>query len=458
MADYISKLSAYEGCRVLIIGAGKSGMAAARLLSPVADKIVVSDAKVAEELGAIPYNIADLGGSFVGGTQDESLLEGVDFVVRSPGVPWEIPVLSAARGKGYEIIGELELAYRVLPSDSIIAVTGSNGKSTTTALIGAMFEEAKIPHVVAGNIGRALSDAIVEVERDTVVILEVSSFQLEDTVRFRPKVGVILNLSADHLDHHGSEEEYFNKKWRLFEGQSDDDWAVLNGAEPQVYKGRHRITGKILIFNGFDRSEQGVRKEAERLVYNFRGNEGTILPVKEVKLPGKHNLENAMAASICAIAMGVSPTPIAAALRSFPGLPHRLELIERVNKVDFINDSKATNVASAVVGISSFSKPVVLIAGGKHKGGSFEDLAKAVKQHCKAVVVYGEAAGLIADEIGDEVPVERCETIKEAVGKAKSLAKAKDIVLLSPACTSWDQYGSFEERGDDFRKAVMGLK
>ncbi len=350
------------------------------------------------------------------------------------------------------------MAYQVLPTDKIIAVTGSNGKSTTTALIGAIFEEAGIPQVVAGNIGRALCAANVEGKPETTVILEVSSFQLEDTVQFRPTVGVLLNLAADHLDHHGSEEEYFNKKWRLFEEQTEDDWAVLNGAEPLVYKGRHRLKGKCLIFNGFDRTEQGVRSEAGRLVYNFRDNEGTIIPEREIRLPGKHNKENAMAASIAAIAMGVSSTPIANALRSFRGLRHRLEIIDKIRDVEYINDSKATNVASAVVGISSFNRPVILIAGGKHKGGSFADLVNAIKVNCKAVVVYGEAAGTIASAIGDAVPVEECGTIREAVKKASSLAKPNEIVLLSPACTSWDQYRSFEERGDDFRKAVAGLK
>lgn len=458
MTDYISKISEFEGCRALIVGAGRSGMAAARLLSPVADRIIVSDSQAVDELGDIPRRIADMGGEFVGGAQEESLLEGVDFVVRSPGVPWEIPVLAAARNKGYEIIGELELAYRVLPTDKIIAITGSNGKSTTTALTGVIFEEARIPHVVAGNIGRALSDAIVEVEPDSVVILEVSSFQLEDTVHFRPTAGILLNLSADHLDHHGSVEEYFNKKWRIFEAQTEDDWAILNGAEPLVYNGRHRLNSKCLIFNGIDRKEQGVRSEAGRLVYNFRGNEGTIIPEREIKLPGKHNKENAMAAATAAIAMGVSSTPIANALRSFRGLPHRLEIIDRVRDIDYVNDSKATNIASAVVGISSFNGPVVLIAGGKHKGGSFDELVAAVKVSCKAVVVYGEAAGAIASAIGDAVQVEKCKTIPEAVKKASGLAKPNEVVLLSPACTSWDQYGSFEERGDDFRKTVLGLK
>jgi len=458
MTTYRTKLSQFEGCRALIIGAGKSGMAAARLLSPVADMVTVSDAKAAEELADIPRQVADMGGCFIGGPQGEELLEGVDFVVRSPGVSWDVPVLAAARDRGYEIIGELELAFRVLPGDKVIAITGSNGKSTTTALTGAIFDEAGTPYIVAGNIGRALSDALVEISDDTVVILEVSSFQLEDTVQFRPRVGVLLNLSADHLDHHGSEEEYYNKKWRLFEAQTGDDWAVLNAAEPLVYNGRHRVNGKLLFFNGFNREEQGVRAEGGRLVYNFLKNEGTIVPVNEIRLPGKHNLENAMAASCAAIAMGVSPAPIAAALRSFNGLPHRLELINNIRGVNYVNDSKATNVASAIVGINSFTEPVVLIAGGKSKGGSFAELAPVVANRCKCVITYGEAADTLGKTLSGVVAVEMCETLKEAVKKAAGIAVKGDVVLLSPACTSWDQYKSFEERGDDFRKIVLGLK
>jgi UDP-N-acetylmuramoylalanine--D-glutamate ligase len=234
-------LNQFEGSRVLIIGAARSGLGTAQALYPYADRIVLSDAKSADELPDAVKLAGNLGAETAFGEQGPELLEGIDLVVRSPGVPWDIPVLEAAVAAGVEVIGELELSYRALPTDRVIAVTGSNGKSTTVELIGRMFDAAGADAVVAGNVGRALSDVLPYVNPETTVILEVSSFQLEDVVEFHPCVAVLLNLSADHLDHHGSEEEYFARKWRLFENLTDDDWVVLSSVDPEVYKGRYRV-------------------------------------------------------------------------------------------------------------------------------------------------------------------------------------------------------------------------
>lgn len=451
-------LNQFEGSRVLIIGAARSGLGTAQALYSYADRIVLSDAKSADELPDAVRLAEKLGAETVFGEQGPELLEGVDLVVRSPGVPWDIPVLEAAVAAGIEVIGELELSYRALPTDRIIAVTGSNGKSTTVELIGRMFDAAGADAVVAGNVGRALSDALPYINPKTTVVLEVSSFQLEDIGEFHPRVAVLLNLSDDHLDHHGSVEEYFARKWRLFENLTDDDWIVLSSVDPEVYKGRYRVKGRQLFFGPDAAEAEGVWNEDNRLVYRIFGTEGRLVDVRNVKIPGAHNLLNAMAASCAALAMELSPGDIAAALRTFRGLPHRLEKITIAAGVKYVNDSKATNVASAVTGIQSFREPIVLIAGGKHKGGSFEPLVEVVGRHCRAAVVYGEAAGELEKALEGVVPVETAATVPEAVRAAVALAKSGDTVLLGPACTSWDQYAGFEERGDDFRQAVLKLR
>ena len=451
-------LGDFEGGRVLIIGAGRSGMGAVQVLYPYADRIVLSDVKSADELSEAARYAKEMGIETVFGVQGPELIEGIDLIVRSPGVPRDIPVLEAAVASGIEIIGELELSYRALPTDRIIAVTGSNGKSTTVELIGEMFEAAKADVAVAGNIGRALADVLPYIGPETTVVLEVSSFQLEDIKEFRPRVGVLLNLSADHLDHHRSKDEYFASKWRLFENQTAGDWAVLNSTDPEVYKGRYRVKSRPLFFGTEVARADGVWVEENRLVYRIFGNEGRLVGVKEVKIPGAHNLLNTMAASCVALVMELSPGEVAQAIRTFRGLPHRLDEVAFIGGVRYINDSKATNVASAVVGIQSFTEPIVLIAGGKHKGGSFDKLAEAVGRRCRTVIVYGAARAELEEAFKGVTPVESVATIPEAVRAAAAVAGSGDVVLLSPACTSWDQYGSFEERGNDFRKAVLKLR
>jgi UDP-N-acetylmuramoylalanine--D-glutamate ligase len=451
-------LEEFEGSRVLVIGAARSGLGAAQALYPYADRIVLSDVKSADELKNAVELAENLGIEIVLGEQGPDLLEGIDLIVRSPGVPWTIPVLEAAVGSGITVIGELELAYRALPTDRIIAVTGSNGKSTTVELTGKMFEAAGVDAVVAGNVGRALSDTLPYVNQETTIVLEVSSFQLEDTVKFHPYIAVLLNLSADHLDHHRSVENYFASKWRLFENQTESDWAVLSSVDPAVFKGRYRVKGRQLFFGPEVAGAEGVWDEDGRLVYRIFGTEGRLVDVRDVKMWGAHNLLNAMAASCAALAAGLSPGDIVSALRTFRGLPHRLEEISVVAGVKYVNDSKATNVASAITGIQSFGDSIILIAGGRHKGGSFEPLAEVVGRHCRAVVVYGEARGELEKAFAGVVPVETAATIPEAVRSAAALAKSGDIVLLSPACTSWDQYAGFEERGDDFRQTVLKLR
>jgi UDP-N-acetylmuramoylalanine--D-glutamate ligase len=456
VSTYEEKLEAFRGRRVLVVGLGRSGVGASRALAPVAEAVTACDQSAADELSAEARALAGAGVQLRPGEQGPDLLADVDLVVRSPGVPWEAPLIAAAREKGIELIGELELAYRLLVTDRLVAVTGSNGKSTTTALLGEIFRRAGEDVVVAGNIGVALTAVAAGLKPTTTVVAEVSSFQMEDAVTFRPRVAVLLNLAPDHLDRHGSPEEYYKMKWRIFENQRADDYAVLNADDP-LSANRDDVPAAVLRF-GLDAAPgPGVWPAGDDVAYDVRAQRGTLLPARDVRLPGPHNLSNAMAAACAALAMDVPAPAIAEALRDFAGLPHRLEFVAEVAGVRYVNDSKATNVASALTALATFETPIILIAGGKSKGEEFAALAAAARGKVRLAVLYGAAAGELAAVFDGVLPIERADTIKEAVAVTAASARAGDVVLLSPACTSWDQYHSFEERGDDFKEAVASL-
>jgi UDP-N-acetylmuramoylalanine--D-glutamate ligase len=346
-------------------------------------------------------------------TDGVDLLERVRTVVKSPGVSKEAAVIAAARERGLEVMGELELAWRLIPNE-FIAVTGTNGKTTTVELLGEMHRAADVPAVVAGNVGTPLSSLAGSIEPEAVVVCEASSFQLEDTVAFAPECAVLLNIEPDHLDRHGTFEAYREAKLRVFANQGPGDVALKPPFPPLP------------------------------------------IPAEELRLRGAHNVENAMAASAAAQARGLSPGAVADALRTFGGVPHRLEDVAEANGVTWINDSKATNVASARVGIEAFAEGVHLIAGGSLKGGGFEGLQDAVAARCKAVYLIGEAAARLAADLAPTgVPLVQCGDLERAVAEAGAAAQAGDVVLLSPACASFDQYEDFEARGAHFRELAQ---
>jgi UDP-N-acetylmuramoylalanine--D-glutamate ligase len=456
MSTYDEKLEVFRGRRVLVVGLGRSGVGASRVLAPVAAAVTACDQNAADELSAEARALADAGVELRPGEQGPELLADVDLVVRSPGVPWELPLITAAREKGVEVIGELELAYRLLVTERVVAVTGSNGKSTTTALVGEIFRRAGEDVVVAGNIGVALTAVAAGLEPTTTVVAEVSSFQMEDAVTFRPRVAVLLNLAPDHLDRHGSSEAYYEMKWRLFENQRPEDYAVLNADDPSSAS-RGELQAATLLFGRGAAPGPGVWLAGDDVAYDVRARQGTLMAARAVRLPGPHNLSNAMAAACAALAMDVPAPAIAEALREFEGLPHRLEFVAEIEGVRYVNDSKATNVASALTALATFEAPVILIAGGKSKGGDFAALAAAARGKVRLAVLYGAAGDELAAAFDGIVPLERADTIKGAAAKAAASARRGDVVLLSPACTSWDQYRDFEERGDDFKKAVAAL-
>jgi UDP-N-acetylmuramoylalanine--D-glutamate ligase len=400
----------------LIVGLARSGAAAARTLLSHGEVVGV-DRGHPEPPPGVEAHL---------GSDGVELLERVACVVKSPGVPNEAPVIATARERGIPVLGELELAWRLLPN-RFLAVTGTNGKTTTSELLGAIHREAGMAVAVAGNVGTPLSSLVEAVDEGAVIVCEVSSFQAEDSEAFAPETALLLNLAEDHLDRHGTFDAYRDAKLRVFANQTGEQVAV---APPGL----------------------GVPGSARRVVF---GDPADLpLPVEEVRLRGRHNLENAMGASAAALASGVPADAVARALRTFRGVPHRLEEVGRVGGVLYVNDSKATNVASAVRGIEAFQGGVHAILGGSLKGGGFEGLRGAVAERCRACYLIGEAAERLENDLAGAAPLRRCGDLERAVAAASAAASSGDVVLLSPACASYDQFRDYEERGERFRVLV----
>jgi UDP-N-acetylmuramoylalanine--D-glutamate ligase len=400
----------------LIVGLARSGAAAARMLLSHGEVVGVDR----DHPGRPPGVEAHLGSDGV------ELLERVASVVKSPGVPNEATVIAAARERGMPVVGELELAWRLLPN-RFLAVTGTNGKTTTTELLGAIHREAGLPVAVAGNVGTPLSSLVGGVDESAVIVCEVSSFQAEDSEAFAPETALLLNLDEDHLDRHGTLDAYREAKLRVFANQTGEHVAV---APPGL-----ELPGS-----------------ARRVAF---GDPAELpLPAEEVRLRGRHNLENAMGASAAALASGVPADAVARALRTFAGVPHRLEEVGTAGGVLYVNDSKATNVASAVRGIEAFEGGVHAILGGSLKGGGFEGLRAAVASRCRTCYLIGEAAERLERDLAGAAPLRRCGDLESAVHAASAAAVPGEVVLLSPACASYDQFRDYEERGERFRELV----
>ena len=400
----------------LIVGLARSGAAAARTLLSHGEVVGV-DRGHPEPPPGVEAHL---------GSDGVELLERVACVVKSPGVPNEAPVIATARERGIPVLGELELAWRLLPN-RFLAVTGTNGKTTTSELLGAIHREAGMAVAVAGNVGTPLSSLVEAVDERAVIVCEVSSFQAEDSEAFAPETALLLNLAEDHLDRHGTFDAYRDAKLRLFANQTGEHVAV---APPGL-----ELPGS-----------------ARRVVF---GDPADLpLGVEEVRLRGRHNLENAMGASAAALASGVPADAVARALRTFTGVPHRLEEVGTVGGVLYVNDSKATNVASAVRGIEAFQGGVHAILGGSLKGGGFQGLRGAVAERCRACYLIGEAAERLENDLAGAAPLRRCGDLEKAVAAASAAASPGDVVLLSPACASYDQFRDYEERGERFRALV----
>jgi UDP-N-acetylmuramoylalanine--D-glutamate ligase len=436
----------------LVVGLARSGQAIARLLAGLGEEVRAVDRASPEGAG----RLREVGVEVFLDSDGLASLDGTRTVVKSPGVPREAPVIAAALERGVEVVGELELAWRALPNRTV-GVTGTNGKTTTVELLGHLYRAAGEPVAVAGNVGTPLSQLAGEVDRDATVVCECSSFQLEDTDRFAPECAVFLNLAPDHLDRHRDLESYLAAKLRIFANQGNDDVAVYNADEPALSGVDLGGCARRVAFC------RGAGPDCEVAVAGgtiFHDGE-PLLAVSELGLFGEHNVANAMAAAAAALSMGLDRDAVREGLRSFAGVPHRLELVGERGGVRFVNDSKATNVASAIVGLQAFEGGVHAILGGSEKGEPFSPLLDPIRESCAACYLTGATADRLAEELAPAlaagVPLHRCTDLGDAVRRAAAAAAPGETVLLSPACASFDAFENFERRGERFRALVEEL-
>jgi UDP-N-acetylmuramoylalanine--D-glutamate ligase len=449
-----------NGKRVLVVGLGKSGVASALFLKAYGARVTVSDTKSGDDLrNEIPV-LLDHGITVETGGHGERTFQGQDLIVVSPGVPIDAPPLAQARSLGESVIGEIELAAQFLPGP-IIAITGSNGKTTTTTLTGEIMAAGGFPTLVGGNIGTPAISLAERATRDSVIVLEVSSFQLETIQTFRPKVSVVLNVTPDHLDRHRTFDAYVNAKARIFENQRGDDFTVLNADDPTCVSMAARTKAQVFWFSRQKEVERGAWVREGAVLFRDSRGQREILQVSDIPLKGAHNLENVLAAVCAGALMGCAPEKIRQAVANFKAVEHRLEFVATIRGVDYYNDSKATNVDATIKALESFPANIHLILGGKDKGSDYSVLNDLLRQRVKRVYTIGAAAAKIESQIvstkngGPELV--HAETLENAIRKASTIAQPGDIVLLAPACASFDQFKNYEQRGGLFKEIVRSL-
>jgi len=445
---------------VAVVGLGKSGVAATRLLAREGVRVYASDASdhpyggdALATLRALPGVTVDVG------RHDLARIRSAAAVIVSPGVPPDAPPLAAAREARVPILSEIDLGFRALAASGggggtrIIAITGTNGKTTTTALVAHLLRVAGLSAEAVGNIGRPLADVVLQGDHYQWLAVEVSSFQLHDSPHFAPAIGVVTNLAPDHLDRYPAVEAYYADKRLLFQNASDGDVWILNGDDAAVLDLAAGARGRRALFS-LRRSVDGWYDPSDR---RLRLGGHLLLPRDELVLLGDHNVANALAAALAVHEAGLSPGVIGEGLRSFRALPHRLEPVREVGGVRWINDSKATNIASTVVAIEAMDRPFVLLLGGRHKGEPYTRLGPLLKERCRLVIAYGEAGPQVERDLKGQVPLERGTTFEDVVARARRAARPGDAVLLSPACSSYDMFKNYEERGATFRKLVEAM-
>lgn len=452
-------MSTWAEQTVVIMGLAKSGVAAAKYLHQAGATVIANDAK-AQTACPEANELTELGIKVIcGGHPTDLISDEVDVVIKNPGVPYHIAPIQEAFARKIPIITEVELAATILQAH-LVGITGSNGKTTTTTLVGQMLTAGNLQTTVAGNIGTALIDVAPKLTEDQWLVAELSSFQLKGTAKFHPHVAACLNIYPAHLDYHQTLEDYWQSKAKLFQNQTASDFAVLNKDSQICRQIAEKVAAELIWFSRTQTLEQGVYVKAEQIVAKMpRQAEITILPVGDISLPGDFNLENCLAATAIALCCGCSPEAIAEVLRSFRGVEHRLEFVREVQGAAYYNDSKATNPQAATKAIQSFDDPLIWIAGGLDRGINFTEMVPVMSEHVKTLIAYGESAEILLER-AKEANVPNCvqvTEIDEAVKQAFLQAEAGDVVLLSPACASWDRYTSFEERGSIFKQAVHKL-
>jgi UDP-N-acetylmuramoylalanine--D-glutamate ligase len=445
-----------KGKRVLVVGLGKSGVASAIFLKDRGARVSVSDAKTEDQLPSAIPALLDKGISVETGGHGERTFRDQDLIVVSPGVPSDVPQLEKARAQGIPIIGEVELASRFLKGH-IIAITGSNGKTTTTALAGEVISMGGYEVLVGGNIGTPAISLISDATSDTYDVLEISSFQLESIETFHPEIAVILNITPDHLDRHHSFDAYVLAKARIFENQTAQDHAVLNADDPTCAGLAGRTRARVHWFSRSREVERGAFVRDGRIFWRDESGDLEIMPVSGIGLKGTHNLENVLATACVGRIIGCEPHRIRRAVEEFKAVEHRLEYVATIQGVEYYNDSKATNVDATIKALESFPGNIHIILGGKDKGSDYSVLKDLLRDRAKRVYTIGAAAGKIESQIAGAAPVLRAETLETAVKRAAESAAPGDIVLLAPACASFDQFENFEHRGRVFKEAVQAL-
>ncbi|MBI3932304.1 MAG: UDP-N-acetylmuramoyl-L-alanine--D-glutamate ligase [Acidobacteria bacterium] len=447
-----------EGQPVVVVGLARSGIAAAEFLARRGARVVATDRKGAGELAPEVLKLMEHGVALELGGHRAASFTAAAAVVVSPGVPWGLPELDAARSSGVPVIAEIELAFRHL-SGTVVAVTGTKGKSTTTAALGEMLAAAGRDVRVGGNIGRPLVGLVEGSDDATVFAVEVSSFQLEGIESFRPKIAVLLNLSTDHLDRHASFEEYASAKARIFENQTPDDWALVNVDDLETLRRSEGIRARRLLVrpSGPLPGGDGAFVEAGLARLRLGGRTETLFPLSAVRLPGAHLAGDLLVAAVAARLLGTPADAIARAVTAFRGLEHVLERVAEVRGVVFYDDSKATNVDAARRGLEAFDRPVLAIVGGRYKGGDFEDLREVAARRVKAVLAIGESQERVALALASVTPVIPCDSLAEAVERAFGAAEPGDAVVLAPGCSSFDMFRDYAERGRAFKEAVRRL-
>ena len=441
----------FKGKRVTVVGLARSGIAAARALRDLGAVVTVTDKKPVEQL---TEQLKALGSGFVkvaaGGHPERVFME-TDLIVLSPGVP-KIPPILEARRHGVKVIGELELAW-LLSDSPFVGITGTNGKSTVTTLVGLMLEKSRKKVLVAGNIGNALTEEPRLLRGQDWIVAEISSFQLEDIETFRPAVAAILNITQDHLDRYHDIADYGEVKANIFRNQTEQDFLVLNDDDPLVRPMAARAASRVIPFSRLRDLDHGACVKDGYIVFKKE----RICRVDDMKIQGVHNLENALAAAALSLSAGADRRAVETVLKKFPGLEHRLEFVREKKGVTYINDSKGTNVGAVVKSVEGFTKPVILIAGGLDKGSDFSPLYDLFRRKVKLLVLIGKAADKMAKALGTSTETVFARTLEDGVRLAAAKAVSGDVVLLSPACASFDMFKDFEDRGRQFKKAVKAL-
>lgn len=441
--------------KVIVLGLGKSGIASCRLLSRLGASVIAFDEKDKNDLKDyvkdLPRDVIVKYGKI------KSLPKG-DLIVTSPGIPLDISYIKRAKDEGIPIIGEIELAFQMLEDQMVVAITGTNGKTTTTTIISKLLSDGGKDAITCGNIEIPFTSVIPNVKRDSIIVLEISSFQLETIVEFRPNVSLFLNFAPDHLDRYINIEDYMKAKARIFEKQKPSDIMVINADDPVVLNLSRRSRAKPYLFSTRQTLNEGVFIRDNWITSRFLHKEEKILNLSSIKLKGLHNVENILASILVGLILRLDISSIKKTIRNFSSLPHRIQEVLNIGGVVFVNDSKATNIASVIAALSSFKQPVILLAGGRDKGEDYTRLIPILKERVKTLILFGESADIIGSMVRDIIPIYKVLNLKQATDLSYALAEFNDCVLLSPSCSSFDQFSSYKERGEAFIKYVFALK